>query len=283
MITRVDIEERVRQWGLGENAVEKDYVIGWVLWGIGREGRLTEGWAFKGGTCIKKCFLDTYRFSEDLDFTVLPGGPILPVDLEPLLKRVLERVGEECGVDFQRQPLRLMKHPQFDFTEGRIYYVGPRQTPQVASIKLDLSGAERVVRPTEARSIVHAFPDTLPAPATVRCYSFEELFAEKIRALGDRCRPRDLYDVVQLYRHGMLSASPDVIRQTLTEKCEVKGLPVPGFETVTAPARMAELKADWANMLEHQLPGLPPVEDFLLALGEFFSWLEGKGGVGEVK
>ena len=25
---------------------------------------------FKGGTCLKKCFFETYRFSEDLDFTV---------------------------------------------------------------------------------------------------------------------------------------------------------------------------------------------------------------------
>ncbi len=33
MITRLDIEERVREWGLREDVVEKDYVIGWVLWG----------------------------------------------------------------------------------------------------------------------------------------------------------------------------------------------------------------------------------------------------------
>ena len=25
---------------------------------------------FKGGTCIKKCYFETYRFSEDLDFTL---------------------------------------------------------------------------------------------------------------------------------------------------------------------------------------------------------------------
>jgi hypothetical protein len=35
MITRADIEERVREWGLSEDVVEKDYVIGWLLWGIG--------------------------------------------------------------------------------------------------------------------------------------------------------------------------------------------------------------------------------------------------------
>ena len=33
-------------------------------------------WIFKGGTCLKKCYFDTYRFSEDLDFT-LPGDSSL--------------------------------------------------------------------------------------------------------------------------------------------------------------------------------------------------------------
>ena len=32
-------------------------------------------------------------------------------------------------------------------------------------------------------------------------YAYEEAFGEKLRALGERTRPRDLYDVVNLYRH----------------------------------------------------------------------------------
>ena len=54
MITRLDIEERVREWGLREDVVEKDYVIGWVLWGIGADEALSTSWAFKGGTSLKK-------------------------------------------------------------------------------------------------------------------------------------------------------------------------------------------------------------------------------------
>ena len=43
--------------------VEKDYVIGWVLWGIGSDPDLADWWAFKGGSCLKKCYLGDYRFS----------------------------------------------------------------------------------------------------------------------------------------------------------------------------------------------------------------------------
>lgn len=87
MITRADIVERVREWGLAEQVVEKDYVLGWVLWGIGSDPLLGEHWVFKGGTCLKKCYIETYRFSEDLDFTVLPGGPIAPDDVLPLVSK----------------------------------------------------------------------------------------------------------------------------------------------------------------------------------------------------
>lgn len=62
MISRAAIAARASEWGLTEEVVEKDYVLGWLLWGIGSEPALREAWIFKGGTCLKKCFVETYRF-----------------------------------------------------------------------------------------------------------------------------------------------------------------------------------------------------------------------------
>lgn len=42
---------------------------------------------FKGGTCLKKCYFETYRFSEDLDFTLQ--------DVEHLDKAFLAEVFDE--------------------------------------------------------------------------------------------------------------------------------------------------------------------------------------------
>jgi predicted nucleotidyltransferase component of viral defense system len=140
MITRADIEERVREWGLSEDVVEKDYVIGWLLWGIGSSTNLGATWVFKGGTCLKKCFIETYRFSEDLDFTVLPGGPIQEQAVAPLLEDVLNRVYEASGLNFTDRKPYLRSHPSGNYTEDRIYYRGPRNAPTVARVKLDLSG-----------------------------------------------------------------------------------------------------------------------------------------------
>ena len=121
--------------------VEKDYVIGWVLWGIGADQTLSTTWAFKGGTSLKKCYLETYRFSEDLDFTVLPGGPIRAEELTPILQRVLDRVHQQSGIVFTDRAPLLKTHASGNYTEGRVYYRGPRNTPGVASLRLDLSAS----------------------------------------------------------------------------------------------------------------------------------------------
>lgn len=100
MIGLEEIRALATEWGVAESIVEKNYVIGWLLWGIGQDPDLSHKWVFKGGTCIKKCYLETYRFSEDLDFTVLPEGPSKPEELISILNRVLEYVHGETGINF---------------------------------------------------------------------------------------------------------------------------------------------------------------------------------------
>jgi predicted nucleotidyltransferase component of viral defense system len=74
LIGRQEIIEFSREFGLRVDIVEKDYVLGWLLAGISSHKELTSNWIFKGGTCLKKCFFETYRFSEDLDFTITGKG-----------------------------------------------------------------------------------------------------------------------------------------------------------------------------------------------------------------
>lgn len=68
MISKADILARAREWQLTPEVVEKDYVLGWLLAGIAQHAATANNWVFKGGTCLKKCVMETYRFSEDLDF-----------------------------------------------------------------------------------------------------------------------------------------------------------------------------------------------------------------------
>ena len=278
MIDRREILESASSLGLLPNVVEKDYVLGWILAGIRAHEVLGESWIFKGGTCLKKCYFKTYRFSEDLDFTLRDEGQLNEAFLRPALEEVIAWVAEESGLAMPADQLG------FDFytnprgrssCQGKIGYRGP-VSPASASggwpkIKLDLTADERLVLPPVHREVFHPYSDRPEEGLSANCYAYEEAFAEKMRALGERTRPRDLYDVVNLYRHTDTRPSAAVLRNVLEQKCAYKAIAVPNLESL-APHR-AELEALWRDMLGHQLPVLPPLDDFWDALPEIFAWI----------
>ena len=54
-----------------DTQIEKDYVLSWLLFSISKQPHLQKILVFKGGTALKKVWFENYRFSEDLDFTLL--------------------------------------------------------------------------------------------------------------------------------------------------------------------------------------------------------------------
>lgn len=56
-------------------------------------------WVFKGGTCLKKCYFETYRFSEDLNFTVRDAGRMQPQELLQIFAEVAARIYEGYGIE----------------------------------------------------------------------------------------------------------------------------------------------------------------------------------------
>ena len=89
MIDKSELLEFAKVWSLPLETVEKDYALGWGLAGIEHEPAINSSWFFKGGTCLKKCYFETYRFSEDLDFTLPDKSQI---DIERL-KEIFKRIG----------------------------------------------------------------------------------------------------------------------------------------------------------------------------------------------
>jgi hypothetical protein len=70
-----------------------------------------------------------------------------------------------------------------------------------------------------------------------------------------------------------MKPAPATILDVLRQKCAFKGIPVPNIAMLD-PAR-PELEADWAHMLGHQLPSLPPVAVYWDGLPAVFAWIEG--------
>lgn len=280
MISKQEILQARSEWQLDVGVIEKDYVLGWVLAAIAAESTLAQGWIFKGGTCLRKCYYETYRFSEDLDFTILKDGIQDSAELTTIFERIASWLLEQSGIELvinertfvQRRNLRGNATIQ-----ARIAYRGPNPQPTLPKLKLDITRDEILVEQPVLRSIVHPYGDN-PLPVNgILCYSLTELAAEKTRALAQRCRPRDLYDVVHMNRHPDLLGLAARVRDVLAQKCEYVGIPIPDADSIRSSPYAREIALEWENMLGHQLPQpLPPFTEFWNGLDPFFAWLGGE-------
>ena len=282
MISREEILKTAREQGLGASVVEKDYVLGWLLAGIAQHP-LLGGWVFKGGTCLKKCFFETYRFSEDLDFTV-PKGLIYDSDAyRKALVECAERISAETGIELPESGVEIRE--SYD-KEGRttflakISYRGPLM-PQASTpprIKIDLTQHEVIVENPEKRPIRHFYSDAPNPPLPILCYTVNEILAEKTRALFERqARARDVYDVVNISRNHREEINPQKALVVLRKKFEFKALTLPSLEAFISSLDFATLEANWDQQLRHQLPVLPPAQSYFNELRESaLSWMEAR-------
>ncbi len=71
MIKPGEIQKNATLYGVRDAQIEKDYVLSWMLKGISQHPDLSKEIVFKGGTVLKKIYFENYRFSEDLDFTLI--------------------------------------------------------------------------------------------------------------------------------------------------------------------------------------------------------------------
>ena len=277
MIPNQELLDLATDFGLAPNVLEKDYALGWMLAALGQHPETRDTWLFKGGTCLKKCFFETYRFSEDLDFTLLEPGHLNMAFLNKVFDDIAVWVYDETGMVLppEARKAEVYINPRGGTSaEGRIGYRGPLgRAGDAPRIKLYLTDHERVVLDPDRREVHHPYSDRPVDGIMVSTYCFEEVFAEKTRALAERLRPRDLYDVVHLYRRQDLAPERAKVIATLTAKCDFKGIAVPTLQSIRESPLVAELQVSWGQMLAHQLPALPSFESFWNELPDVFAWL----------
>ncbi len=254
-------------------------MLGWILAGIYNHTTLADSWIFKGGTCLKKCYFETYRFSEDLDFTIQEPARIDSNHLTVVFREIGEWVYENTGIEIPEglQEFETFQNPRGTVScQGKLSYRGPiaPRSGRLPRIKLDLTFDELLVLPPTKQFIFHDYSDAPAEGIPVLCYVYEEAFAEKIRALGERARPRDLYDVISLYRKIEARPEPTKLLELVNRKCAHHSLPVPTLDVLVN--HREDLEGSWQPMLGHQLQALPPLEPFWSNLTEFFDWLQSR-------
>ncbi len=275
---RTRLQEARRDLGLPWEVLERDYLLSWVLAGIGQVERLRESLVFKGGTALKKCYFGEYRFSEDLDFTGLPGVP----RGEALLAAVSEacaaavRLLDEyapVGIDCDRYTER-EAHPsgQEAFAiRARL----PWQNEHTTRVMVEVTVDEPVMRQTTRRLILHEYGETILAD--VQVYALEEIVAEKLRAIlqharkletrgWSRSRARDYYDLWRLFDAYGERMDQAGFAELLSGKCAVRSVAFAGPDDFFPDVILDHVERTWEQWLGPLVAELPSFKTVITAL-----------------
>lgn len=176
--------------------VEQDLVISRALVQIFSHDLLREHLAFRGGTALHKLFLDSQaRYSEDLDLVQLKSGPIKPI-LEAIRDQLLFLGGKD-----DRQ-VELSDH------NCTAYYQFETELPPPPKmrIKIEINTREHFhVLELNKKSFSVDNP-WFTNKADITTYQPEELLGTKLRALYQRKKGRDLFDL----HHALLHINLDM-------------------------------------------------------------------------
>ena len=161
------------------------------------------------------------------------------------------------------------------FIQIKIPYKGPLMpSGSLPKIKLDLSKEEILVSKPERLPLIHGYSDQANCDTNILCYSLYEIFAEKLRALIERTRPRDLYDVIHLgnlFKKEELDIS--IFNEVARQKFEHKGMQYPESLSQISELAMSELETDWEIMLSHQVRDMETMGSYVAKYEDLRTWI----------
>ncbi len=254
MIKPGEIQQKARDAGVRDQQIEKDYVLSWILSGISQHEQLSKLIVFKGGTVLKKVYFDEYRFSEDLDFTLLES-----VNKEQILKwfnESFEYVLEETNIR-----LAILDENEGDGINFYISYIGPLGgVGSNKKVKIDISTNEKLEFGPVLKKILLNYTDQ--DEHQLLCYTLEEILIEKMRTVMQRMQARDFFDIWYLLEvHGI---DVSFYQNEFSNKCKSKNLDSKDFSKKLTE-RLPQYKGRWEGALKEQIRELP---DFNSAVRE---------------
>ncbi len=182
MIPRAAITEwgRTVPWPTVEQ-VEQDLVLSRLIVEIANDDYLGDELVFRGGTCLHKLHApEPFRYSEDLDYVRSTGGGIRE------LTRAVTRIGDRLGMEVRT---RITEHP-------KMFLRAPHETGGgQMRVKIEVNTFERSPASPPIRIPFHVESSWFRGGGEVLTFTLPEVVATKIRALFQRSKGRDLFDL----------------------------------------------------------------------------------------
>jgi predicted nucleotidyltransferase component of viral defense system len=233
--------------GVSAPVVERDYVLTHIAEALARI-EPPAGLVFKGGTALRLCFYKDYRYSADLDFSLVR---LSVPEAVTVLQRALERCAEAIGL------------PQLVLPAADpllIQYVGPLGRER--EIKLDLADDEFVLETANSVLILRYSDQSQERPA-VPAYTLEEIAAEKLRCVIQRLLCRDISDLHRLFvREGI---EVETVWPMFEQKACAKNLD-PAVFSDRLSAREPQYRRRWEQELSDLEPDVAPFEQVMRQL-----------------
>jgi predicted nucleotidyltransferase component of viral defense system len=165
-----------------DEQIEQDLVISRALVEIFSNDFLSENLAFRGGTALHKLyFTPAKRYSEDIDLVQIKSGPFGPIVDE--IKKCLSFLGEPKR-DIKKHNFTL----QFKF-DSESLPVMPLKLKVETNIREHFSVFGIIGKSFSVKSSYYRGSCNIPT------YCLEELLGTKFRALYQRKKGRDLFDL----------------------------------------------------------------------------------------
>lgn len=252
MIKPGEIQKKAREVQVRDQQIEKDYILSWILNGVSQHEHLSKLIVFKGGTVLKKVYFEDYRFSEDLDFTLL-NNEISNEQIFEWFNETFEHVKDEANI-----PLEIIDNNEHEDGGINFYisYVGPLGGfGNNKKVKVDISRSEKLEFEPIVKPAIVEYTDL--EEHELLCYPLEELLVEKLRCVMQRMQPRDYYDIWYLLEvHGM---DIEYFTPEFVNKCESKELNPAEFHT-KMEQKLPQYKARWQKSMSDQIKDLPDFE-----------------------
>lgn len=180
------ISQKAKDSRIDDVTIEREY---WQLLFLQKfyNQKYSEKVYFKGGTAIR-FLLNSFRFSEDLDFT----STLKLAQVEDLVEECFSFLAKNSTTELE---LKKEKVPDrfADVSVSFRFLFLPAKASQKVPIRLDMSLRETPL--TREQTVLTPFDYPISPYPLVMHLSDEEIMAEKLRALFIRGKPRDLFDL----------------------------------------------------------------------------------------
>ena len=275
---RKRLEDARKNTGLSWDVIERDYILSWILAGIGANEKLHSKIIFKGGTALKKCYFGDYRFSEDLDFTAKEDAPrkdALEKEIQKSCKLATELVQKSSPLELKAERYREKEpHPgeqEAFIIRGKF----PWQREFLVKAMIEITVDEPVKIEPRLKKIIHEYGEEINQKIFV--YSLEEIISEKMRTLlqhlqkikkrgWSRSCARDYYDLWKIFEFYSDYLNFKILPELFLEKCRIREVTFNGpedFFNKTLIDYVAKTWKQWLGPLVPDLPQFRPLTEYL--------------------